>query len=100
MQVAKGAVHAFNPAATVTALHANVKGAEFNVEYFKGFDVVMNALDNVSARRWLGRVKGCCAPCICAFGVFDGPLWHWHQFLFAWLCSVGPVGCGRARPVS
>jgi molybdopterin/thiamine biosynthesis adenylyltransferase len=51
LQVARQAVLAFNPDSAVIAHHANVKGAEYGVEFYRGFDVVMNALDNVSARR-------------------------------------------------
>ncbi len=51
MQVAVQAVMRFNPDAKVVAHHSNVKNAEFGIEYFKQFDIVMNALDNVSARR-------------------------------------------------
>lgn len=37
--------------------HGNVKNREtFGVPYFKTFDVVMNALDNVDARRHVNRV--------------------------------------------
>ena len=61
LQVAKIAVHGFNPDASVTAHHANVKGSEYNIEFYKGFDVVMNALDNVSARRYVG--VGPCMGC-------------------------------------
>lgn len=32
---------------------------EFGVEYFKGFDLVLNALDNVSARRYVVLLKLC-----------------------------------------
>lgn len=49
--VAREAVCRFNPDAAVVAHHGNVKSPEYGVEYFRGFDVVMNALDNVAARR-------------------------------------------------
>lgn len=42
----------FNPAAKVVAHHGNIKSQEFGVEYFRSFNIVMNALDNVSARRY------------------------------------------------
>ena len=36
--------------------HGNVKSEEFNVNFFKSFNVVLNALDNVSARRHVNRL--------------------------------------------
>lgn len=31
----------------IEARHQNIKEEEFSVEWFKGFDLVMNALDNL-----------------------------------------------------
>ena len=59
-QVAKMAVTAFNPDAVVVAHHGNVKNPEFGIDFFRKFDIVMSALDNVSARRC---VSGPCAGC-------------------------------------
>lgn len=41
---------------SITAHHANIKDAEFNVDYFGGFDLVFNALDNLDARRHVNRM--------------------------------------------
>jgi ubiquitin-like 1-activating enzyme E1 B len=55
-RVAREAVMAFNPDAKVTAHHGNVKSPEFGVRYIETFDIVMNALDNVDARRHVNRL--------------------------------------------
>ncbi len=39
-----------------------MKGSEYGIDYFRGFDVVMNALDNVSARRCVRNAALCSAP--------------------------------------
>jgi ubiquitin-like 1-activating enzyme E1 B len=49
-------VSTFNPRAKVRGVHANVKGAKFDVEYFRQFALVMNALDNLDARRHVNRL--------------------------------------------
>ncbi|CAE7256111.1 uba2 [Symbiodinium sp. KB8] len=54
--VAKDVVSKFNPDAQVTAHHGNIKDAKFGMDYFANFDIVMNALDNVEARRHVNRV--------------------------------------------
>jgi ubiquitin-like 1-activating enzyme E1 B len=46
----------FNPTANITAHHGNIKDEQFGVEYFKTFDLVMNALDNLEARRHVNRL--------------------------------------------
>jgi ubiquitin-like 1-activating enzyme E1 B len=43
-------------ASTIVAHHANVKEARFGIGFFDRFDVVINALDNVSARRHVNRL--------------------------------------------
>lgn len=55
-QVAKEAAHRFNPSVKLEAHHANIKDAEFNVDWFKGFTVVFNALDNLDARRHVNKM--------------------------------------------
>jgi ubiquitin-like 1-activating enzyme E1 B len=47
---------AFNPDAHITAYHKNVKEPEFNVAFFEKYDLVLNALDNVEARRHVNRL--------------------------------------------
>jgi len=46
----------FNPNVKLEAHHANIKDPEFNVNWFKGFDVVFNALDNLEARRHVNKM--------------------------------------------
>ena len=41
---------AFNPDVHITPLHANIKEAQFDVEWFGSFDIVLNALDNLGPR--------------------------------------------------
>eukprot|EP00833_Pecoramyces_ruminatium_P008663 jgi/Orpsp1_1/1182695/evm.model.c7180000082281.1 len=41
----------FNPNVNIIAHHANIKDPQFNIKWFKSFDIVMNALDNLDARR-------------------------------------------------
>jgi ubiquitin-like 1-activating enzyme E1 B len=38
------------------AYHANIKDAQFNVDWFATFNVVFNALDNLDARRHVNRM--------------------------------------------
>ena len=47
---------AFNPHARVLATHGNVKAARFGVDFFRQFSLVMNALDNLDARRHVNRL--------------------------------------------
>lgn len=46
----------FNPSANVQAYHGNIKTKKFDMDYFKQFTVVLNALDNVDARRHVNRL--------------------------------------------
>lgn len=39
--------HAFNPSVKITPIHANIKDAEFDVTWYRNFDIVLNALDNL-----------------------------------------------------
>lgn len=50
-EVAAAVVRGFNPDARVTAHHGNVKSPAFGLNFIDGFDLVLNALDNVDARR-------------------------------------------------
>jgi len=55
-QTAAEVVRSFKPAANILAHHANIKEARFNVDFFKGFDIVLNGLDNLEARRHVNRL--------------------------------------------
>ncbi|ORY88224.1 hypothetical protein BCR35DRAFT_263546 [Leucosporidium creatinivorum] len=54
--VARETALKFNPHVNITALHRNIKDAEFSVDYFKSFDFVLNALDNLDARRHVNKM--------------------------------------------
>ncbi|KAI1001785.1 Ubiquitin-activating enzyme [Podosphaera aphanis] len=49
--VAKEAAHKFNPNVKLEAYSANIFDDKFNVDWFRGFTMVFNALDNLQARR-------------------------------------------------
>lgn len=55
-KVAKEAAHRFNPKVKLEAHHANIKDSQFNVNWFKGFTIVFNALDNLEARRHVNKM--------------------------------------------
>ncbi|XVF67762.1 hypothetical protein PTKIN_Ptkin10aG0148200 [Pterospermum kingtungense] len=55
-QVARDAVLRFRPKISIASYHANVKDSRFNVDFFKEFDVVLNGLDNLDARRHVNRL--------------------------------------------
>jgi ubiquitin-like 1-activating enzyme E1 B len=57
-QIARDSVLTFNPngGIALTAHHGNIKGAQFDLSYFEKFDLVLNALDNVEARRHVNRM--------------------------------------------
>ncbi|KAH9893819.1 SUMO-activating enzyme subunit uba-2 [Xylariomycetidae sp. FL2044] len=54
--VAKEAAQKFNPNVKIVAHHANIKDAQFNVEWFSEFKLVFNALDNLDARRHVNKM--------------------------------------------
>lgn len=54
--VAASVAGAFNPHVTIVPYHGNIKEPQFGFEFFKRFDVVLNALDNLDARRWVNRM--------------------------------------------
>lgn len=54
--VAKDAAHKFNPNVKLEAYMANIKDSQFNVDWFKGFTMVFNALDNLDARRHVNKM--------------------------------------------
>ncbi|CAK7329652.1 unnamed protein product [Dovyalis caffra] len=55
-KVARDAVLRFRPHISITSYHANVKDCNFNVDFFKQFNVVLNGLDNLDARRHVNRL--------------------------------------------
>ncbi|KAJ1388611.1 Ubiquitin/SUMO-activating enzyme ubiquitin-like domain [Sesbania bispinosa] len=55
-KVARDAVLRFRPRINITSYHANVKDPDFNVDFFKQFNVVLNGLDNLDARRHVNRL--------------------------------------------
>ncbi|KAI4342142.1 hypothetical protein MLD38_026798 [Melastoma candidum] len=55
-KVARDSVLRFRPNMSITPYHANVKDPDFNVEFFKQFNVVLNGLDNLDARRHVNRL--------------------------------------------
>lgn len=54
--VAKDVAQAFNPQVKIEAHHANIKESQFNVEWFRGFNIIFNALDNMEARRHVNKM--------------------------------------------
>ncbi|KAK7204498.1 SMT3/SUMO-activating complex, catalytic component UBA2 [Myxozyma melibiosi] len=54
--VAKETASKFNPEVNLVAYHANIKDPQFSVSWFKSFDLVMNALDNLDTRRYVNRM--------------------------------------------
>ncbi|PRP83857.1 hypothetical protein PROFUN_08888 [Planoprotostelium fungivorum] len=55
-QVAKESALRFNPDANILAHHGNIKDSKYGPEFFKKFTLVMNALDNIDARRHVNRL--------------------------------------------
>lgn len=54
--VAKETASRFNPSVNIDARHGSIFDAEYDVEFFEGFDVVFNALDNLAARRHVNKM--------------------------------------------
>lgn len=54
--VAAAATREFNPDVSINAFHDNIKSDKFNVNYFKKFNCVLNALDNTGARKHVNRL--------------------------------------------
>ena len=54
--VAGNAAKRFNPDIKVVNYHENIKNPKFNLAYFEKFDLVLNALDNIDARRHVNRL--------------------------------------------
>ncbi|KAJ3402568.1 hypothetical protein CcCBS67573_g02289 [Chytriomyces confervae] len=49
--IAKESALRFNPNVQIESLHNSIFESKFNVEWFRSFDLVMNALDNIPARK-------------------------------------------------
>nr|AHG26147.1 ubiquitin-activating enzyme E1-like protein [Shiraia sp. slf14] len=54
--VAKESAGKFNPNVKIEAYHDNIKDPRFNIAWFKTFEIVFNALDNLDARRHVNRM--------------------------------------------
>ncbi|GAA97515.1 uncharacterized protein L969DRAFT_91428 [Mixia osmundae IAM 14324] len=54
--VAKESASKFNPHVRIEALHGNIKEPQFDTAYFAQFDLVLNALDNLDARRHVNKM--------------------------------------------
>ncbi|KAF2401521.1 hypothetical protein EJ06DRAFT_394826 [Trichodelitschia bisporula] len=54
--IAKESAGKFNPEVKITALHDDIKSLQFDVNWFRGFTVIFNALDNLDARRHVNRM--------------------------------------------
>tara|TARA_B110000090_G_C13208753_1_gene379925 strand:- start:265 stop:690 length:426 start_codon:yes stop_codon:yes gene_type:complete len=54
--IAAEAAMRFNPDCKILPHYGNVKDGKFNVSYIKGFHCVLNALDNIEARRHMNRL--------------------------------------------
>ena len=46
----------FRPGANIVAHHGNVKDSKFDVDFVRRFDVVLNGLDNLEARKHVNRL--------------------------------------------
>ncbi|KAI9011280.1 hypothetical protein BC832DRAFT_582449 [Gaertneriomyces semiglobifer] len=50
-EVARTSALQFNPSAKIKSHHASIYEPQFDIKWFKSFDLVLNALDNLAARR-------------------------------------------------
>lgn len=55
-QVARDSALQFCPSANITAYHDSIMNPDYNVEFFRKFMLVMNALDNRAARNHVNRM--------------------------------------------
>ncbi|KAH8677954.1 ThiF family protein [Xylariales sp. PMI_506] len=55
-EVAKEAAQVFNPNVKIEAYFANIKDVQFDVDWFRDFKLVFNALDNLDARRHVNKM--------------------------------------------
>lgn len=54
--VAKEVAHKFQPNAKLEAYHANIMDRQFNIDWFQGYNIVFNALDNLAARQHVNHM--------------------------------------------
>eukprot|EP01080_Neovahlkampfia_damariscottae_P007973 gene7973-12438_t len=54
--IAKETAYNFNPNCKIISHHGNIKDTKFGAQYFKKFDLVLNALDNIDARKHVNRM--------------------------------------------
>ncbi|KAJ3508390.1 hypothetical protein NLJ89_g5779 [Agrocybe chaxingu] len=52
---AQTAAH-FNPNVRITPIHDNIKEPQYDVQWYQQFDIVLNALDNLDARRHVNKM--------------------------------------------
>ncbi|KAK6074034.1 ThiF family protein [Seiridium cupressi] len=55
-EVAREVAQIFNPTVKIVSYFANIKDDQFSLEWFRGFKLVFNALDNLDARRHVNRM--------------------------------------------
>ncbi|RUS81161.1 hypothetical protein EGW08_011069 [Elysia chlorotica] len=55
-EVAKESALKFNPDAKIKAHHDSIFSSEFGLDFFKGFTIILNALDNRAARNHVNRM--------------------------------------------
>ncbi|TFK24020.1 hypothetical protein FA15DRAFT_669985 [Coprinopsis marcescibilis] len=54
--VAAQTAAAFNPNVKITPLHDNIKEPQYDIPWYQQFDIVLNALDNLDARRHVNKM--------------------------------------------
>ena len=64
--MAKESALKFNPNVNITSHYANIKDPQFNLEWFKSFDIVMNALDNLGNDSYK-CIYICVCVCVCVW---------------------------------
>ena len=50
LKVAAQTASAFNPHVRINPIHANIKDPQFDMSWFRTFDIVLNALDNLGVQ--------------------------------------------------